>query len=1026
MPYATKLSTITGTFRNGVPTGGVLTDNGATVPTSNFRATVLSGSGVRASGIYSVDAVLPTAGTRNLVFTPTGMASGAVPGTFTARVRPISEAYAVPAAIPLGLMPHGNVPAGYLVESWPGFERTHLGPNQHLVGTMNGQTFAIQQDSEILWSNGNVRTARTVFALPAGLTAGTEQRLTVAVADGAPNRTPFITPQQLVAAHDFSLKSYGYDAGAQVFITSLRDIVTNFPRDSWGTNPLGGWDVFASGPLQVGIRAWRYRKDSVSGGTDKWRKDMLYVTAYSDGTFDFAAKVGQPNWDGPVAGATLGGDLETCMACIFEAYFDTTRIAAWGGPNDPRAVTIPATAFASDALLPSAVPGLETGMAVAFAPASGGSLPSGIVANKPYWLATTGAYFQGNLTLSTSRARAANKGEGFFQTAATNFSGNILQSTDPYISQEVFNFAPSDTSHGDALPSGVAQGTNYRLVPVSGGYALYPAHGPYNEDAAGTPITFSGGNGTINCNRVNTILLGNPGSGNIVVTPLVSTHYFNGSLLCATDGRAVRIGGLRVDIGIAYDEDYMSRGAQLWPVYDKADTRYPSTNINPLYYPQFPPWGFVLSGTGDNPGDNRIGYVNYNSLQALLLPYDAGFCQQMRRDAACWADQPIWHDDTVGGREIVVDNGPDDAGAQYPGMGPSRPDKWFNGYQSGPDASVQYSSGSGPNSSGYADGYSKAQLDGSHMPCPWPVAAYMTGHPMYADLGVGQANSQNLYGNATQTLGNKTYYCICSLKSQQGRGVGWSLRAFGFAEKFTPSARPEAAYIRHSLDSMAQWGAHCVLTASPAQLAIGQVGHMNGGSNDDFGFFFYIEMGSLYMELLHAERPALRTYVAALANLHIGMLNDASPTGGTGAIADNYHSYLQTVPYSYSPSFPTLRAAIAGNDSSYRLSPPYPAVGFYGGAAFSTDPASYAGAFSNPNAFDSQNYVIMTRAALAMAKTAGIVSLNGDDAGAVHDLLNTRIFTSPCKGVHFSSPNWGGSFGDVNLRNQFVFAIEPG
>lgn len=911
MPYATKISTLTGSFANGVTTGGTLTDNGVVVPTTNFRATVLSGIGLSARGLFSVDAVLPTAGTRNLVFTPTGMGGNAVPGTFTARVRPASEAYQVPALIPLGLYPHAPAPAGTLIESKPGFAKGHLGSTQHLVVTVDGVPVQVQQDGESLpWDDGSVWVARTVFALPAALPANAEKRMTVGIANGAPNRTPWITPAALVAAHDFTIVGSGGELGAGTLTASLRQIVTTYPQDIWGDNPMGGWHLFASGPLQVGICAWRY--------LDAWRKAVLYVTANSDGTHDFAARVEQPNYNGP---AIAGAATQTRLVAAWEGFKDGVRLGAWGGANDPRVVTVPASSFtAAGVLLQSAVPGIENGTCIVLTPAAGGVLPSGLTAGTPYWVALAITIDFLNLTLHATRQGA-----------------------------------------------GSAQG----------------------------PMAF-----------------GTAGSGGILVTPMISTHAFLGPLFCATDGRPVRVGGGRVDIGISWDEDYISRGAKLFPCYpqDASLVRYPSQGTPRLCWPQQAPYGFWLNTVGDDPGDERIGIVTQASVMAWLLPYDAGFQQNMRMRGVGWSDQPIWVGDTSGGRMIVVDNGPDDAGARYPGMGLVRQGKFYNGYQSGPDSSV-----GNWHDGGYFDGYSNAMMEGSHMPVPWVMAAFMTGHPMFDDQGAPQANTGGaLYSSITQTIGARSYYTIVG-EGQQLRGSGWVIRAYDYAEAFTPATRPEAAVIKKALDGLADWGAHCVLVAGASDLHVGRVGHLKDTGND-VGFFFHIFMSAVCMSAWRGRRPAMRTYAAGLCNQLLGTMNDARADGGSVWVHGGYHPHCvnaQGVAYS------SIRAMIGAETEWGGAAPPFPATGFqpvWGGGDNS---------FETHNAFQTTGALLLRRVAVALAKSASLVSLDGDDAGLLYDAMTVRMNTAPCIGLTLSSPNWGSSRFANNTAFP-VFGIVPG
>lgn len=899
MPYATKPSTLTGTFKNGVPTSVTVSAGGANIATSNFRATTLSGSGARTSGVYSVDVVLPAAGSVGLTVTPVGMGGNAAPGTFTAQVRAASESYQVPAAIPLGLMAHGaTAPVGTLIESIPGFERNHLSPTQHLVVTVDGQSVQVQQDGEVPWSNGNVRTARTVWPMPIALTADTEKRMTVAVVAGAPNRTLHTTPQAIVAAHDYTVRASGGDLGATVLTASLRDIVTNFPRDDWGTNPLGGWDLYASGPYQVGIRGWRY--------VDGWRKLWLYVTANSDGTVDVAGLVTAPNWDGPVANAPAGATstaVEHRVVCAVEMYQDGTRLGAWGGANDPRTATIAATTFGADNHLPTLPTGLSFGMCVSFAPAAGGTLSSGVIAGTPYWMG--GLYSQAPWTLHSSRDNAKN---------ATN------------------------------------------------------------------PVVF-----------------GSAGSGNITVTPMLVLYAFSGVVLMGQDARPIRIGSDRVDMGVAWDEQYMARGAKLFPPYESGYTRYPANAAGDIYYPQRVPWGFNLNGYGDDPGDNRIGIVNQNALLALLSPYDKAFAQTARSDAASWGDQPIWIEDIASGRVLVCDNGPDNAGGRYPRLGASRPTTGWNAYAGGAGAATNMgvNAVNGDDYSAYADGYSHGFIEGSHLPNPWVVAAHQTGCPVFVDMAIGTAMVPQMYNNVIEAIGNKTYYNIVGA-GQQLRGSGWVLRSHGFAEAFVPASRPEAALIKHALDDMAEWGALKVLTAPTSDLSMGRIGHLYP-FDADVGFFFYIFMQCLALEVWRGDRPALRTYAAGLANMQLGMLNDASPTGGSGYVMDAYHPRIRDA---NGVTYPSIRAMIAAEGDLYKAVPPFPATGLAGNAMTI---ANYA--------FNCSNAITQGRCALALLASAGVTSLNGDDAQAVLGLLDARVNTAPCIGYQWSSTNWGGRFG---------------
>lgn len=466
MAYAGKPTTLTATFQAGVPAAPITaTGNGAAVPLTNLRVVVNSGSGATAKGFLSFETVLPE-GAVTIAITAANQSGAAA--THTTDVRPASEAYAVPAALPVAIMPHGAAsPVGFRVESKPGFAKGYLRPDQHLVGTVDGQAFEIQQDREPLpYSDGSVRAARLTWAMPVAAAADTAKAMTVSVAAGAPNRTPWITPQAIVAADDWQLRATGMDLGGTMLTASLRDIVTNGLRDNWSVNPKMGWDVLLSGSQQVGLRAWQM--------LDAWRKAWLYVIYHADGKIDHQCMVTAPNWDGPVPGAAAGPLDQVTQhrsVCAFETFRNGTRVAANGGPNDPRVVTVAANMFTSNFhfLRP---PGFEYGMCVAFTPQAGGTMPSGLTAGTPYWL---GGYGDTYAHLHAVR-RDVQYNDNIINTG-TNGTGNLTMT--PWIS--VHPFGGSAFIDTDARPYRIGggkldYGIQWDEKAMSSGAQIFPRY----------------------------------------------------------------------------------------------------------------------------------------------------------------------------------------------------------------------------------------------------------------------------------------------------------------------------------------------------------------------------------------------------------------------------------------------------------------------------------------------------------------------------------------------------------------------
>jgi len=829
--------------------------------------------------------------------------------------------YVVPASIPLSLMPAAGQPAGHIHTSWPGFAKGHLPDSKHLVGTVGGQTFQFQQDSESHWiSDPTVRAASVSAVIPVPLVAGQRLNIQVTPTAGAPDRTPWITPAAMVAAKDITLRSYGGNAGGRTFVTSLRDIVTTLPRDTWGTNPAGGWDVPISGPVQVMIRAWRYWRDSATGAYSKWRKDVMYVTARVDGTWEVAARSQQSNYDIAFPGGTITapgtpeGPLEyqPRYACAVEAYDGATRIAAWGGSNDARVMRLPASAFGTNNVITGLSAGFNEYTPVQFSAGAGSTLPSGITAGTIYWLAFGPGYAAWTLR------------------------------TQPATSND-FNAA---------------------------------------------------------------MALGTGAAGTITVTPLVATYSGTAPVFAAPDGLPVPIGFTRSFVGVRWDEDYMSRGAKMWPRYQQDYTRYSAAQQRiaaQSYYPNIRPFGPWLNYTGDNPGDKRIGYVARTGLLALQSPFDATLVRNAIVEGMGWSDQPMWWDDPRSGRVFVADNGPDDAGALYPQMGLNHPNAAMNGANAGWlgwDGNVTYA-----NRSNYYDGYSSAKLEASHMPCPWAVPAHLTGHPVFADQGAAHANAMMLYANTRQaTVGARTFYNVFTLPNQP-RGAGWALRAVANAEIFTATAKPEAAYVRHMLDGLDAWCAAFVASNPPGKAT----GLANPTFCSQFPQYGNVYLGQQYqiaiyglamgVEAWRGERPGIRACLQMDANFLVGIANNASATGGSGwLVQDGYYVLVRDASGAFLPS---LRAIIAQTAQYGQSSPPWPTTSFRNSIGYG--PGRGGG-------FQSGTYAAIHRCMLATLASAGIVSLNGDDAGAVYALLDRRFNTAPEAGIQFASPDFGGSY----------------
>ena len=826
--------------------------------------------------------------------------------------RATTNTYVVPASIPGQIVAHGAaVAAGTVQNVGCFFAMGHVPDGYHLTLTQGGTTVQVQQDGETYFPDGSLRWARLTFRQPVALVADQVANVLLTPTAGAPDRTALITPAALVAAKDVIVRSFAGDAGSITFETSLREIVTNVAQDSntgaAPSNPIAGWSVVASGPVEVMLKGWRYRHDKTQALTTGYHGlvlDEVFLSKRVDGTYETMGRSLCPNWAGSVANsgvtpaATTNGGAPG-MASVIEMYDDAgTRLGAWGGSHDARTTTLTQAMFNVSNNTTTLSTLFPVGTAIMF---SGPGVPSGVTQGKPY-------YADGNGVLWTYRCRATGQ------------------------------FADNDS-----------------------------------------------------------IVLGTAGSGAVTVIPLVAVFGGSGAPLLASDALPIRIGGTRVETAISWSLDYLCKGAKAFPCYDTsytqpASTIYSAPYGSANYVPNTPALGYWLNASGDDAGDWRIGLIHEPSLLALLSPLDAGFARQARMTGASWSDAPIWWRDERSGRAIALGNGPDDVGGQWPGLGPNCPARTFQG--GGTDGWMnQYS--------GYFSGYGSCPTEASHMPCPWIVPALQTGCFAYIDQGAAHFSACSMSANPTSmTIGGQTYYYPVGMQAQL-RGSAWFANIARFAEMVTPFARPEAALIRHIWDRTWQYYTQAMLAAVPAQVTLGAILPVNSTDTQLYGYpgfgdacGFYIDLWSMIcmLQVRDGIRPLVRPCLEVIANLCVGVANDAGPTKGTGYVqSGGYHPTVRNADGSWC----TIQQLM--DQAQYNAgSRPYPATGMSPEFGSKWNGTGWRDDICN-------DYASIKLAALGMLKEIGIVSTTNDDAYTVHDLLRTRLNTAPCRGVQWAT-----------------------
>ena len=286
------------------------------------------------------------------------------------RVRAAVATRRPPVAVGHGFAP-GEVPAGSRVT----------------LTTPLGERVAVQQDAENTWPDGSLRYAVLSFVAPESFSPGRVCTYIVGAEAGRPDRTPVIALAALAGRSDFRLRLFGHDFGSDVFEAAVNDLLAA-PLFPYGADPTRGVDVIAAGPLRQEWRFWCFPKRVSDGAMQRTLKVWLYVRYWPTlETFEVVPRVVQENLYGAHPAGMAGPPAPARQAGIAELFNGPTRIAAFGGPNDSRAVRVPVSAFTNT---PSRYE-MPAGQKLGFDWAGGvgiglmGDLPAGLNGTDVYW-----------------------------------------------------------------------------------------------------------------------------------------------------------------------------------------------------------------------------------------------------------------------------------------------------------------------------------------------------------------------------------------------------------------------------------------------------------------------------------------------------------------------------------------------------------------------------------------------------------------------------------------------------------------
>lgn len=684
----------------------------------------------------------------------------------------VQAVVATPAQSPVSmghLFAKGDVPAGY-------FNR--------LQATVGNATVPIQVDQTNAWPDGSLRMCSFSFLLPAAMTAGQTDTYQLGIASAALTGTP-VTTAQIMAASDFKIHYSGYDHGADTFTVSANDILANFPAwnatTGWGTNPLGGWQVTRSGPICTEWRCWRMLKRDSDNASHRWVKAVLFVRAWpvAGGGYHFECLPGTMQDQAYDNGHPLGtvGPTDTAIsyttqphyACVAELFNGTTRIAAYGGPNDPRTYSGDQTIF------------------------GGNTLPTA-----PPWFTDT--------------------------SDGINWGGLPVAFTGP------------------GVPSALAQNTVYFTC---GPKSLSTTRADAQSYTA--PIQS----------------FGTAGSGAVTVTPISATYpggAWFGSLPDATVPWIGNAGMARPNIMVAHDATYATRNTRVLPPYilDIAVPNYQDYANTNTFSLNRPPCRIDIESVGDNPTDQRIGYLNRHQVNLLLNPLDKG--RELRVLSMGWnyADFQMWFSDPRSGTVVNC--------SSQNIFGPMPPNVNFLTSLRFMDVNAQGAPAwAGIN---FFDNCWSWAYGGLMSPAHQPLYVQMpylrTGHWAFAEMMTRATctmiSSCDGPGRSPDGVHQCTILGVYQ-NSDNIRGVGWACRSMGTTDRMMPDNAPERPYVKFILDQNGEFagtfsGVHPVLNAMGYPYYLD-----NAAYNETFMDAHALQ--GVAMEVYVGDRPGFQNLVAA-------------------------------------------------------------------------------------------------------------------------------------------------------------------
>ena len=832
-----------------------------------------------------------------------------------------------------------------------------------------GVRIPVQQDQENRWPDGSLRFAALSFIAPQGFGARQTTTYQLAAEPGSPGRGG-ITPAQLAQATDLKLRVFGCDYGADTFTVSVNEVLATMPAwdkaKGWGSDPLGGWEMVRAGPICTEWRAWRMLKRDSDGASHRWVKAVLYVRAWgATGPYEVLPSLRQSNSYGPHPKGTVGNTgPQQAYAGVAELWNGTTRLHAWGGANDRRAASVPASAFdpAHSCLTPAAGFAFEAwALAVAV---SGPGAPSSVPRNKAYWL-----------------TRPSPDGHGPGLALYRKTTGN----------------SPGDRGFPVWKPHAAVAPNAHVTFPD--GSVRWTSKGGTTGATPPTSNVSGLRDGTVTWDVTEILSFSRQERGRATIIPMIATFPGSNVVLATPGGDPVWVGtgnaATRPEVLVAHDAAYLTRRARILPPYDLKLDIQPDQDSTAPYEPNNP--SLYDDSTGDAPGDERVGYLSQSQAHLMLCPLDPVRETACKSMALSFLDFPgMWEDERTGRLVARTQR-------RYPGLiaNPGFALGGWNGENGNPAWQ-----GLGAGLDMYEGRY-RALMDGSHLPALWIMPLLRTGHASYAELGLAEAMamlSSQWPGtggpaNRDPTVGGKTFQnVVLAPYAQQVRGMGWGLRAIGMLDTLMSDSDALRALIRDAMDDNAGFAAAWPPLVDPRVARLGCLWSTSDDSSYVSSFFYHILATCLAAEMWRGDRVGWGTLLKAVSHATVGYWDEAQ--GGSGYYANVYHLNWTTTEGKGDPAgaYPSIAAMMRAN---FPKAPPRPDGLFEdAGGGMPLDGAGLAarGIIQGEASFpgDTTSLVAFTLGALGAQAAAGVPR-----AAETYAALRRRLNTPPLRGMPF-------------------------